>query len=176
MIKEWCFEKFPISKKAKALIQSWYDKPIIYLEKKNKDELFKYIPNSALRLKKDIRNIFDYMKCEDPFDFLDRTIPDCKYIVLKEYIFSLRDLNDIYNKTFTNKLKKIKEIFVKHITEECLQCKYDGHICNFCRSEEKIYFYNSEKVKYLKKYNYCYHKDCYNQNLAHDDYISLISN
>ena len=175
IIKEWCFEKFPISKKAKALIQSWYDKPIIYLEKKNKDELFTHIPNSALRLKKDIRNIFDYMKCEDPFDFLDRTIPDCKYIVLKEYIFSLRDLNDIYNKTFTNKLKKIKEIFVKHITEECLQCKYDGHICNFCRSEEKIYFYNSEKVKYLKKYNYCYHKDCYDQNLAHDDYISLIS-
>ncbi len=170
ILSDWCFEKFPISKKAKAFIQSWYDKPIIYLKEK-KDELLKYIPSSVLRLKKEIHKIFDYMKCKDAFDFLDNNIPDCEYIVLKEYIFSLKDLLDINNKTFINKLKKIKEIFVRHIREECLECKYDGNICGYCMSEEKIYFYNSEEVVYCKCKN-CFHKECYEQNYGHNCHVN----
>ena len=111
------------------------------------------------------------MKCKDAFDFLDKNIPDCEYIVLKEYIFSLKDLLDINNKTFINKLKKIKEIFVRHIREECLECKYDGNICGYCMSEEKIYFYNSEEVIYCKCKN-CFHKECYEQNYGHNCHVN----
>ena len=159
ILNEWCFDKCSISKRALNFIKLWYDKPIIYLKKK--DELLKNIPESVLKLKKELRNIFNYMKCEDVFNFLEKNIPDFKYIVLKEYIFSLKDLIEIHNRTFIKKLKKIKNIFIRHLKEECLLCKYEGHICLICQNEERIYFYDSEKVIYCKKCKKCFHRNCF---------------
>ena len=159
ILNEWCFDKCSISKRALNFIKLWYDKPIIYLKKK--DELLKNIPESVLKLKKELRNIFSYMKCEDVFNFLDKNIPDFKYIVLKEYIFSLKDLIEIHNRTFIKKLKNIKNIFIRHLKEECLLCKYEGHICLICQNEERIYFYDSEKVIYCKKCKKCFHRNCF---------------
>ena len=159
ILSEWCFDKCSISKKAKIFINSWYDKPIIYLKKK--DELLKNIPGSVLKLKKELHKIFDFMKCEDTLNFLENNIPDFKYIVLKEYIFSLKDLVEIHNRTFIKKLKDIKNIFIKHLKEECLLCKYEGHFCLLCQNEEKIYFYDSEKIIYCKKCKNCFHRKCF---------------
>ena len=159
ILNEWCFDKCSISKRALNFIKLWYDKPIIYLKKK--DELLKNIPESVLKLKKELRNIFNYMKCEDMFNFLEKNIPDFKYIVLKEYIFSLKDLIEIHNRTFIKKLKNIKNIFIRHLKEECLLCKYEGHICLICQNEERIYFYDSEKVIYCKKCKKCFHRNCF---------------
>ena len=159
ILNEWCFDKCSISKRALNFIKLWYDKPIIYLKKK--DELLKNIPESVLKLKKELRNIFNYMKCEDMFNFLNKNIPDFKYIVLKEYIFSLKDLIEIHNRTFIKKLKNIKNIFIRHLKEECLLCKYEGHICLICQNEERIYFYDSEKVIYCKKCKKCFHRNCF---------------
>ena len=159
ILNEWCFDKCSISKRALNFIKLWYDKPIIYLKKK--DELLKNIPESVLKLKKELRNIFNYMKCEDVFNFLDKNIPDFKYIVLKEDIFSLKDLIEIHNRTFIKKLKNIKNIFIRHLKEECLLCKYEGHICLICQNEERIYFYDSEKVIYCKKCKKCFHRNCF---------------
>ena len=159
ILNEWCFDKCSISKRALNFIKLWYDKPIIYLKKK--DELLKNIPESVLKLKKELRNIFNYMKCEDMFNFLEKNIPDFKYIVLKENIFSLKDLIEIHNRTFIKKLKNIKNIFIRHLKEECLLCKYEGHICLICQNEERIYFYDSEKVIYCKKCKKCFHRNCF---------------
>ena len=159
ILNEWCFDKCSISKRALNFIKLWYDKPIIYLKKK--DELLKNIPESVLKLKKELRNIFNYMKCEEVFNFLEKNIPDFKYIVLKEYIFSLKDLIEIHNRTFIKKLKNIKNIFIRHLKEECLLCKYEGHICLICQNEERIYFYDSEKVIYCKKCKKCFHRNCF---------------
>ena len=159
ILNEWCFDKCSISKRALNFIKLWYDKPIIYLKKQ--DELLKNIPESVLKLKNELRKIFNYMKCEDVFNFLEKNIPDFKYIVLKEYIFSLKDLIEIHNRTFIKKLKNVKNIFIKHLKEECLLCKYEGHICLICQNEERIYFYDSKKVIYCKKCKNCFHRDCY---------------
>ena len=159
ILNEWCFDKCSISKRALNFIKLWYDKPIIYLKKK--DELLKNIPESVLKLKKELRNIFNYMKCEDVFNLLEKNIPDFKYIVLKEYIFSLKDLIEIHNRTFIKKLKNIKNIFIRHLKEECLLCKYEGHVCLICQNEERIYFYDSEKVIYCKKCKKCFHRNCF---------------
>ena len=165
ILKEWCFDKCPISKKAKAFINSWYDKPIIYLKKN--DELLKNIPKIVLKLKKDLKNIFDFMKCDNAFDFLNKKIPDYQYIVLNEYIFSIKDLIDIHNKTFTKKLKDIKNIFIKHLNQECEKCKYEGEICLLCQNEEKIHFYDSDTVTQCKKCKRCFHKECHSLNIGH---------
>jgi hypothetical protein len=161
ILKEWCFDKFPISKKAKDLINKWYEKPIIYLKNKEDKEIIKKIPEQVLRLKKKIRRMFNYMKCEDAFDFIEKEIPDYKYLLLKEKIFSLKDLNDMHNSTkFIQKLKNIDEILLNHINNECKECKYEGEYCLVCQSEEKIYFYDTKYIFYCYSCSKSFHKEC----------------
>jgi len=155
ILKEWCFDKFPISKKAKELINSWYEKPIFYLRKEDINK----IPIKIQRIKKDLRLIFNYMKCKDVFDFLERNLPQHKHIMLKEYIFSLKDLVEMHNEKLYKKLIKAKEIFVNHL-KECQICKYEGEICRQCQNEDLIFFYNSEEVSKCKKCQISFHKGC----------------
>lgn len=155
----WCFDKCSISKKARNIIGLFYKEPIIYLKKK--DLLLKKIPETVIRLKNDITNIYDYIKCDES-KIIEDILPQHKYLVLKEKIFSLKDLVEIYNRTFIAKLKEIKNKLVNHITTECKICKYEGNICSKCFSEEKINFYDSENIVYDKYFSQCYHKKCKN--------------
>lgn len=170
ILNKWCFDKFTISKKAKKIIESWYKEPVIFFKKK--DKILEKIPEQVRNLKKDINIIFDYMKCDDAFEFLEKNMPNYKYIVLKENIFSLQDLIEMNNKSFIKKLKDIKNIFINHIKNECPQCKYEGEICAYCQSPELIYFYDSEYVRYSYKFQKSFHKRCktisYESNLQHN--------
>ena len=101
------------------------------------------------------------MKCEDAFDFIEKKIPDYKYILLKEKIFSLKDLIDMHNSSkFIQKLKKIEEILLNHINNECNECKYEGEYCLVCQSEEKIYFYDTKNIFYCHSCSKSFHKEC----------------
>ena len=155
ILKEWCFDKFPISKKAKELINSWYEKPILYLRKEDINK----IPIKIQRIKKDLRLIFNYMKCKDIFDFLETNLPHHKHIILKEYIFSLKDLVEMHNEKLYKKLKEAKNIFVNHLNV-CQICKYEGERCRQCQSEDLIFFYNSKFVSKCKKCQKSFHKNC----------------
>jgi hypothetical protein len=161
-LKEWCFDKFSISKKALDLIKYWYDKPIICLKKNKKEEILNKIPLEILRIKKDINKLFNHMKCENAFDFIENKIPQYKYILLKEKIFSLKDLIEMYNSNkFIQKITNIYDMLKTHISSECEKCKYDGEICNICQNEEKIYFYDTQNVNYCKTCKSYHHRGCY---------------
>ena len=162
ILKEWCFDKFSVSKKAKDLIKYWYDKPIICLKKNKKEEIINKIPQEILRIKKNINKLFNYMKCENAFDFIEIKIPQYKYILLKEKIFSLKDLIEMHNSNkFTQTLKNIQDLLINHISSDCEKCKYDGEICPICQNEEKIYFYDTKDVIYCKICSRYHHKECY---------------
>ena len=160
VLKKWSFEKFSVSKKAKNTLMYWYDKPIIYLKKSNK--LIRKIPqlNLVIELKKSINNMFDFMKCENKFKFVEEALGEYEYLALKEYIFSLRDLVEINNKVFYKKLVKFKNKFVKHLSGECSQCFFEGEICNKCGYDEKIFFYDFENVFYCKTCKKSFHRKC----------------
>ena len=162
IMKEWCFDKFSISKKAIDLIKYWYDKPIICLKKNKKEEILNKIPLEILRIKKDINKLFNHMKCENAFDFIENKIPQYKYILLKEKIFSLKDLIEMHNSNkFIQKITNIYDMLKTHISSECEKCKYDGEICNICQNEEKIYFYDTQNVNYCKTCKSYHHRGCY---------------
>ena len=160
VLEKWCFKKFPISKKAKSILVEWYDKPIIYFKKY--DKLLRKIPqlNKVIEIKKVINNIFDIMKCENKFNFLKENLGDYEYIVLKENLFSMRDLVEINKKSFYKKIKGFKNKFVKHIREECSDCYFDGEICTKCGFNEKIFFYDTDNVFYCKICKRSFHKRC----------------
>ena len=59
ILANWSFEKFSISKRAKLIMEKWYDKPVICFKK---DEgLFKAIPslNQITQIKLAIHYIYD---------------------------------------------------------------------------------------------------------------------
>ena len=160
IFEKWCFEKFPISKKAKNSLQKWYNKPIIYFQ--NNDILLKKISqlHKILEIKKIINYIFDIMKCENKFKFVEEQFGEYEYLLLKEYLFSMKDLVEIHNKTFLQRLNYFKNILVRHISGECDRCKYEGDICARCRSNQKIFFYDTDNVFHCKKCRKSYHKKC----------------
>ena len=158
--EKWCFDKFPISKRAKSILESWYEKPIIIFNKNNK--LFKknIHLDKVIKTKEIIRNMFDLMKCENKFKIIDDIFGEYDYLLLKEIIFSMKDLVEINNKTFIKKINKFKDLLILHLSGECNKCKFEGQICDKCCSEEKLFFYNNDEVFYCKKCNKSYHKKC----------------
>ena len=160
VLEKWCFEKFPISKKAKMILLEWYDKPIVYFKKY--DKLLKKITtlNKVIEIKKVINNILDIMKCENKFNFIKDNLGEYEHIALKEYLFSMRDLVEINQKSFIKKMKIFKNKFVKHISGECSKCKFEGEICEKCRNSKKIFFYDTDNVFFCKICRKSFHKRC----------------
>ena len=115
----WDFSKFPICKKAKEVLTEWYDKPIINL--KSSDDIIS--KSSTLKkcvvLKRKIHRIFDYLKCESSESFAIQTLGEYKYLVLLENLFSLRDLCEICEGIFEDKLLDFLKLFENHIFIDC---------------------------------------------------------
>ncbi len=160
VLKKWCFDKFSISKRAKITLLKWYNKPIIYFKEYEKS--VKKIPQlrKVIEIKKTINNIFNIMKCKNKFKFIEENLGEYDYLALEEYLFSMRDLVEINNNTFYKKIVQFKNLFIKHISGECPDCKFEGQICSKCGSEDKIFFYNTENTYYCKECHISLHKKC----------------
>ena len=109
----------------------------------------KQIPqlNKVIKIKKVINNIFDIMKCDNKFKYVEDNLGEYEYLALKEYLFSMRDLVEINNKTFYKKMKEFKNKFIKHISGECPECLFEGE------------FYDKENVFYCKICQKNYHQN-----------------
>ena len=160
ILKKSCFDKFSISKKAKKNLFTWYDKPVIYFRKN--DKLLKNFSllNKIIIIKEIINNIFNYMKCENKFIVIDNIFGEYKYIALKEYLFSLKDLVEINNGKFFEKINSFKNKLLNHLNEECKECKYEGEYCIICSSKEKIFLYNTKEIYYCNICDKSFHKKC----------------
>ena len=159
ILKKWCFDKFSISKKGKNNLLLWYNKPVIYIQKNDK-LLSKSSLNKVINKKKIFNNIFDYMKCKNKFIIIEDIFEEYEYLVLKEYLFSLKDLVEIKNRKFFKKLDEFKNKLLKHILQDCPDCKYKGDKCIQCSSNEIIFLYDVENVYYCNKCKKSFHKKC----------------
>ena len=159
ILANWSFEKFPISKKAKSILEKWYDKPIICFKKD--ESLIKQTPimNQVVQIKIILNYIFDKIKCENKMKLIEETLGEYKYLVLKEIIFTIRDLVEINSKTFLIKINNFFKALVKHISGDCPKCLFEGETCK-CGSDEKIFFYDYKNVFYCPICDISYHRKC----------------
>ncbi len=119
VLKCWKFKKFQISKSARSLLTEWYDKPVIHIKRRDfiiKESSLLY---TAIVLKRKIHKIFDLMKCEKAESFVTSTLGLQKYFILRETLFSLKDLVDIYEYRLINRLKELLKKFENHILIDC---------------------------------------------------------
>lgn len=119
ILKYWSFKKFQISKQARDLLTLWYDKPVIHI--KQKDPVIKEssLLHTAIVMRRKIHKIFDLMKCENLENFVFNTLGAHRHFILKENLFSLKDLVDIYEYRLINKLTEFLQKFENHILLEC---------------------------------------------------------
>ena len=159
ILANWSFEKFPISKKAKLILEKWYNKPIICFKKD--ESIIKETPimNQVVQIKITMNYIFDKMKCPNKIKVIEEILGEYKYLVLKEIIFTIRDLVEINSKTFLIKINNFFKALVKHISGDCPQCLVEGETCK-CGSDERIFFYDYKNVFYCPICNISYHRKC----------------
>ena len=159
ILSNWSFEKYPISKRAKMLLEKWYDKPVIYF--KNDEGLIKDIPGLAqvVKIKTTMNYIFDKMKCENKMEYIINLLGEYKYLVLKETIFSIRDLVEINSKVFLKKINDFFNAMIRHVSGECDMCLIEGENCR-CGSDEKLFLYDYKNVFYCPNCDICYHRKC----------------
>lgn len=115
VLKQWNFQKFSISKEALSLIKNWYDKPVIIF--RSDDPLIKSssMLKQTLIYKRKIHKIFDLIKCKDFEDVAKKILKEYSYLVLKENLFTLRDLWEIHNGSFILKIKEFMLNLENHI-------------------------------------------------------------
>jgi hypothetical protein len=159
ILSNWSFEKFPISKKAKMILEKWYDKPVVYFKKE--ERIIKSIPalDEVIQIKMSIHYIYDKLKCDKKKELIEKTLGEYKYLALKEIIFSIRDLVEINNNNFLNKIIGFYDEFVKHVSGECNQCFIQGTNCP-CGNGENIFLYDYKNVSYCPVCDKSYHINC----------------
>jgi hypothetical protein len=101
------------------IIEKWYDKPVIHI--KSSDYILKNSSQLkiAVILKRKIHKIFDLIKCPNLENFAIKILGKHKYFLLKENLFSLQDLCEIYEYNLINQLK----IYFKHFEDHLLTCE-----------------------------------------------------
>jgi hypothetical protein len=120
ILKNWDFKKYQISKDARDLLASWYEKPVVHV--KQNDHIIKKstLLHQAILLKRKIHKIYDLMKCDHLENFVISVLGHSyKHLVLREILFSLKDLVDIYEYRMLSKLKEYLRKFEDHILKDC---------------------------------------------------------
>ena len=152
---------FPVSKKALDFISTWFDKPIIKLngsEGANKHTDLLYL---ASMLKMKIHKIFDLMKCPDREANMEVILGDYKYLVIKEVLFSLRDLYETNETRFINKLEELALEMENHL-KTCSFCYYQGGYCKSCMQDEILFAYDLEIAYFCNICRNIFHRKCVN--------------
>jgi hypothetical protein len=116
VLYKWDFKKYTISKAAKKILEKWYQKPIIFIRPRDRIIRSAYPFKEANMIKKKINIIYDLMKCEQAEQFAIDTLQEYKYLVLKEYIYSLKDLVDIDEGRFIHMIREFFAKFEEHVT------------------------------------------------------------
>lgn len=124
IFKFWNFKKFPISKQAKIILDKWFDKPVIYIKSSDRILKISTLFRQAVILRRKIHKIFDLMKYECTENFVTVNLGKYKYFVLKENLFSLKDMCDIHDYTLIKKLREFLKKFENHLLRECKVLKY----------------------------------------------------
>lgn len=81
-------------------------------------------------------------------------------LILKDNLLSLQNLIDINKGILKEKLKKIKEITIKHFLI-CENCKKHKSFCSICNDQNAMFFFEIKKTKVCERCKRVFHMKCY---------------
>jgi len=160
VLMHWNFNKFPVSKRAKEILNKWHSKHVINI--KNNDRILNqsYLLREAIAVKRKIHKMFDLMACEDAEEVVITLLKKDSYLVLKQNLFSLKDLCEINDGKMIEKLNVYKDKLQTHLRKTCKVCNYKGGTCKICLNNEIIYAYDVEDIFYCHDCKNIFHRTC----------------
>lgn len=159
ILTQWDFSKFPISYKARLLLQEHYSLPTIVIKSSDpllsKSHSLKY----AITYKRKIHRLFDLVKCNSE-EVASNILGEYKYLVLQENIFSLKDLCEMSTGIYSVKIYELFQRLERHVVKECQTCEYKGGFCYNCNNGEVLMAYDVDRVLFCKNCCQSYHRKC----------------
>ena len=145
-----------MSKNAFNEIRAYFDKPIIE------------IPLNSLVIQKS-RALFEFLIVKRQIHLMYDSICNVELIegvlkaklnyCLKQNLFSLRNLSNIYNAQELSVLEEIYAALSKHFNR-CKDCLKKGFICKICNKPDRIFTFELRETKGCGKCKKLYHVHC----------------
>uniref|UniRef100_A0A5S6QZD6 Phorbol-ester/DAG-type domain-containing protein n=1 Tax=Trichuris muris TaxID=70415 RepID=A0A5S6QZD6_TRIMR len=166
VLHNWDFHKYPVSRRSKQFLRLMQKRPVFRVEALNRS-LFDH--SEDLRAVKKMRCQLMLMKpylrsCRQAAKqcLIARLRPYAHFIDTQD-AYSVQDLIDISELTAADHLRKVLDVFVRHIKEECEICNGNGYICEFCH-DQAVLFPFDDNVARCVRCGWIYHRSCFNRN------------
>lgn len=93
-------------------------------------------------------------------EFIERLLGSRINYCLKQNIFSLKNLYDIYNSQEEVYLSKIVESLSAHFYQ-CKECQKKGYKCKICNNAARIFPFELRTTKGCTTCKKLYHRECF---------------
>jgi len=153
---EFDFKLYHVCRKARDEMKICYNKPCILIGLDSKLLRTSKTFYDALVMKRQLHLIFD-MICESSV-VLD-LVGDNANLLLKENLFSLKNLSEINNGAMDRYMQKMYNMLNGHIIG-CSSCQKKGKVCALCKNPTKIFPYDIKNTSVCKSCKTLYHARC----------------
>ncbi|KAM3146014.1 hypothetical protein pb186bvf_002007 [Paramecium bursaria] len=155
-LQEFDLRHYKVSKIGEMEIERYYKHPIIEIEERSKlvqhnKSLFEF-----LVMKRQLHLMYDTI-C-DP-KLMQGLLENRMNLCLKQNLFSLKDLYEIYNGSLYKILMGYYAILIKHV-DFCKSCSKRGQICQICQNIIPVHAFDIQNGTYCEKCLNLYHRKC----------------
>ncbi|XP_064413006.1 protein associated with UVRAG as autophagy enhancer [Latimeria chalumnae] len=162
ILMKWDFKKYSVCNFSKQLLENIWQEPLfnvscinksLYSKVKDLDKI-REIQEQLLSIKKLLRT------CRFSESVLEEFEHTQTHLTEELHVFSLEDLVKVKRGLLIPSLKKVLKSALNHV-EMCELCKAKGFICEFCRSSDILFPFQTATCKRCKVCKTCYHKKCF---------------
>ncbi|XP_051869631.1 protein associated with UVRAG as autophagy enhancer isoform X2 [Pristis pectinata] len=162
ILMKWDFSKHPVCHFSKLLLESIWHDPLF--------NIF-YINNSLYNKVKELRKV---KELQEQLIHVKKLLRTCRlaksamvefwqlqaHLSEELHLYSLNDLVMVKRGLLVPGLKNTLRNVLSHV-ESCEICMAKGFICEFCKSREILFPFQTERCKQCCVCKACFHKDCF---------------
>ncbi|XP_078085056.1 pleckstrin homology domain-containing family M member 3 isoform X2 [Mustelus asterias] len=162
LVHNWDTAKHKVSKQAKEFLEYVSEEPLIDVQQDN-PHLYEHVEALAtiLRLRQQLKSLRAYLfSCRASVaEDLRRRIFPREYILQHVHLYSLADLQQVFEGKLAPFLMKINKFASSHVYS-CSLCSQKGFICEICNNGQMIYPFEGTATKRCEICGAVFHVEC----------------
>ncbi|XP_007888785.2 pleckstrin homology domain-containing family M member 3 [Callorhinchus milii] len=162
LVHNWDITKHKVSKQAKEFLEYVYEEPLIDIQHENPN-LYEHVEALAavLRVRQQLKSLRAYLfSCRASVaEDLRRRIFPREYILQHVHLYSLADLQQVFEGKLTPFLLKVNKFASAHVYS-CSLCSQKGFICEICSNGQVIYPFEGTVTKRCEACGAVFHAEC----------------
>ncbi|XP_060688895.1 protein associated with UVRAG as autophagy enhancer isoform X1 [Hemiscyllium ocellatum] len=162
ILMKWDFSKHPVCHFSKQLLESIWHDPLFNIFYINK---CLYSKVKELRKAKEIQEQLIHIKkllrtCRLAERAMIEFYRICSHLTEELHLYSLNDLLMVKQGLLVPGLKGALKNVLAHV-ESCELCLAKGFICEFCKSRDILFPFQTDQCKRCDECKACFHKECF---------------